>query len=764
MAAGDPGVLKRNFSATAIQTSLVNSISSAATGDTTTSVAVISVSGFPSTVPYTLILDPDGSKEEVVTVTAATSTTLTITRGQDSTPAVAHSAGTSVRHGVSGRDFKEQQTHIAARGVDADTAILSSAGQTHVHGLVTGDGSVVGADQLVTLTRKTLTTPTINGATLTGSVTASAATFASPTLTTPTVNGATITGTVTASTATIASPTISSPTISGTPVITGLSSVGMSTSSATPKVYVDAILGSATAASTSATSAATSATSAATSATSAAASASASASSASAAATSASSALTSQTAAATSATSAAASATAAATSATSAAASATAAATSATSATASATTASSSAGTATTQAANAATSATAAATSATSAAASATAAATSATSASTSATSADSAASIAIAQASNASASATAATTSATSAAASATAAATSATSAAASATAAATSATSAAASATAAADTYDNFDDRYLGAKSTPPTLDNDGNALLTGALYFNSTLSAMYVWTGSAWSVMATSGDIESVTAGTGLTGGGASGAVTVALDITSVYVVPSQTGNTGKYLTTDGTTSSWGTVSGGVSTSGGSIITVASGTTVPLTITNLGTGNSFVVEDSTNPDSTPFVIDASGAVAIGAGTPIGKLYVAAESASATVVSAKVGTAPGGAFLTRSANGTLVAPTISTNGDTTGNLVFQGYDGANFVTASSILGSVDGVPGTNDMPGRLMFYTTADGASSVTERMRIDSAGNVFIGTNVTAGQNTGGLTIQGKDIELMTIMGAF
>jgi hypothetical protein len=529
MAAGDPGVLKRNFSAVAIQTTLVNSISSAATGDTTTSVAVVSVSGYP-TVPFTLILDPDGSKEEVVTCVSVVGTTLQIIRGQDSTPAVAHSAGTAVRHGVSGRDFKEEQTHIAARGYDADTAILSSAGQTHVHGLVSGDGSIVGADQVATLTRKTLTTPTINGATLTGTVT---------------------------STASIV--------VSGAGTITGLSSAGMVASSATPKSYVDAILGSATAAATSATSAATSATSAATSATSAAASASASASSASAAATSASSALTSQTAAATSATSAAASATAAATSATSAAASATAAATSATSAAASATTASASAGTATTQAANAATSATAAATSATSAAASATAAATSATSAAASATTASNSAGTATTQASNASASATAAATSATSAAASATAAATSATSAAASATAAATSATSAAASATAAADTYDNFDDRYLGAKSTPPTLDNDGNALLTGALYFNSVLAAMYVWTGSAWSVMATSGDIESVTAGTGLTGGGASGAVTVALDTTSAYVVPSQTGNTGKYLTTDGSAASWSAISG-------------------------------------------------------------------------------------------------------------------------------------------------------------------------------------------------------
>jgi hypothetical protein len=64
-------------------------------------------------------------------------------------------------------------------------------------------------------------------------------------------------------------------------------------------------------------------------------------------------------------------------------------------------------------------------------------------------------------------------------------------------------SATAAASSATAAAASYDSFDDRYLGAKSTPPTLDNDGNAILEGALYWNSVDNAMYAWdaTGSTW-----------------------------------------------------------------------------------------------------------------------------------------------------------------------------------------------------------------------------------------------------------------------
>jgi len=64
------------------------------------------------------------------------------------------------------------------------------------------------------------------------------------------------------------------------------------------------------------------------------------------------------------------------------------------------------------------------------------------------------------------------------------------------------TSASNAATSETNAAASYDAFDDRYLGSKSSAPSVDNDGNALLTGALYWNTTVSTLYVWTGSAWS----------------------------------------------------------------------------------------------------------------------------------------------------------------------------------------------------------------------------------------------------------------------
>lgn len=163
---------------------------------------------------------------------------------------------------------------------------------------------------------------------------------------------------------------------------------------------------------------------------------------------------------------------------------------------------------ASTKAAEAAASATAAASSATSATTSETNAATSATSASTSATNAASSALAAATSETNASTSETNAATSAASAATSASNAATSETNAATSETNsatseanAATSAATAAAEAAAALAAFDNFDDKYLGAKASDPTLDNDGDALVAGALYFNTTSGVMNVYTGSAW-----------------------------------------------------------------------------------------------------------------------------------------------------------------------------------------------------------------------------------------------------------------------
>ena len=111
---------------------------------------------------------------------------------------------------------------------------------------------------------------------------------------------------------------------------------------------------------------------------------------------------------------------------------------------------------------------------------SASAAATSATAAANSATASASSASTASTQASNASTSASTASTQATNS---------------------ANSATASASSATSAAASFDSFDDRYLGAKGSAPSTDNDGDSLITGALYFNTSSNQIFSWTGSAW-----------------------------------------------------------------------------------------------------------------------------------------------------------------------------------------------------------------------------------------------------------------------
>jgi hypothetical protein len=200
------------------------------------------------------------------------------------------------------------------------------------------------------------------------------------------------------------------------------------------------------------------------------------------------------------------------------------AATNATNAAASATAAASSATAAATSETNAGTSETNAATSATNASNSASAASTSASAASTSATAAASSATAAATSETNAGTSETNAATSATNAATSATNAGTSETNAASSATAAAASATSASNAQTAAESardsalaSFDSFDDRYLGTKTSDPTVDNDGDALVAGALYFNSTDGEMKVYNGTSWvdayadgaSLVAKSGD---------------------------------------------------------------------------------------------------------------------------------------------------------------------------------------------------------------------------------------------------------------
>ncbi len=516
----------RQYSSRSQQSTLTSAITSGA--NTMTVVSGTGLLGgvtIPAGRTFTLVIDVDTALEEIVDATAVSTNTFTITRAIDGSSAQAHSAGAVVRHMAIGRDYRDANLHA-----EADASYNDGGGSAHtMHGIGSGEGVVVGTLKTQTLTNKTLTAPTISDPVFTGTPTAPSSivfegTNADPYETTLTVTEPTqdntitlpnTTGTVVIANAvqTLTNKTMGDALNAGGFRITNIATP-VDANDAVNKTFADAQVA---AAATSAASAATSASSAATSASSALTSANSASSSASAAATSAASASTSASSALTSANSAATSASTMAASVAAAQASETAAATSATSAAASATAAA-------TSATSAAASATAAATSATSAAASATAAATSATSSATSATASAT--------------SASAAATSATSAAASATAAATSATSAAASATAAATSATSAAAS-------YDQFDDRYLGSKSADPTLDNDGGALLTGALYFNDVLDAMKVYNGASWDLVApdTSNFIDKaiLTAkGSLISASGASTPVALAAAATNGYVL--------------------------------------------------------------------------------------------------------------------------------------------------------------------------------------------------------------------------------
>jgi hypothetical protein len=113
-----------------------------------------------------------------------------------------------------------------------------------------------------------------------------------------------------------------------------------------------------------------------------------------------------------------------------------------------------------------------------------------------------------------------------------------------------------------------------------------------------------------------------------------------------------------------------------------------------------------------------------------------------------------------------------------VNTN-DYLGYISFDGTDGTSPISAAAIYVQVDGTPGANDMPGRLVFSTTADGASSPTERLRITSVGEVCIGTtsahaanrnaleNATTGQLTfrhSSATAGRHNIVGMTLGGAF
>jgi hypothetical protein len=135
----------------------------------------------------------------------------------------------------------------------------------------------------------------------------------------------------------------------------------------------------------------------------------------------------------------------------------------------------------------------------------------------------------------------------------------------------------------------------------------------------------------------------------------------------------------------------------------------------------------------------------IDASGRLLIGTSSARSNFYngstdspafqiegTSSNSTHASIVRNQGGEGPT-LILGCSGGTSLGSNTLVSNGDRIGHINFQATDGAEFVQAANIKAEVDGTPGANDMPGRLVFSTTADGASSPTEQMRIDNAGNL-------------------------------
>jgi hypothetical protein len=100
---------------------------------------------------FTVVIDPDTALEEIVDVSAVSTNTLTIVRGRDGSSGVAHSAGAVVRHMAIGRDYREANLHI-----EASSSYNDGTGTHTVHGV---SGSVVGTTDTQTLSGKTLTSP-----------------------------------------------------------------------------------------------------------------------------------------------------------------------------------------------------------------------------------------------------------------------------------------------------------------------------------------------------------------------------------------------------------------------------------------------------------------------------------------------------------------------------------------------------------------------------------------------------------------------------
>jgi len=129
----------------------------------------------------------------------------------------------------------------------------------------------------------------------------------------------------------------------------------------------------------------------------------------------------------------------------------------------------------------------------------------------------------------------------------------------------------------------------------------------------------------------------------------------------------------------------------------------------------------------------------ITNEGNIGIGTTSPESKLSIEGEEVGEVCIQMTrhgvLHTSPG--IVMEKSRGTTASPSVVVEGDNMGWWLGRGYDGENYINGANIRMEIDGITGTNNMPGRIVFETTAEGNSMPTERMRIDSSGNIGIGT---------------------------
>jgi len=188
---------------------------------------------------------------------------------------------------------------------------------------------------------------------------------------------------------------------------------------------------------------------------------------------------------------------------------------------------------------------------------------------------------------------------------------------------------------------------------------------------------------------------------------------------------------------------------TTTGTLLAGAGSVITGNSSTSA-LRVTQEGSGNALLIEDDVHPDNTPLVVNNVGQIISGATTAFfdnASLQITADTSSAPNANIIIRRCSSNdnspAFIAAKARGTGASLEPVQPNDNIARLQFMGYTGVGLSSTAAVASLVDGAvsPTAGGTPGRLVFSTTPVGAVSnlgYVERMRIDSAGNVGIGTS--------------------------